>query len=686
MSDLAELLSRGNALARKGDLADARAELEKAARDFGSRAEPLISLAAVHGMAGDYEDAFRCARKAAELAPNSLQAWVNLAHAAQACGDIDEASNAFSRALNFSDCPSEMILDYGLVLSEGERWPEAVELLQAYHAMHPEERLTTYSLAHALSMSGKPKESNSLLQQWFSNHPEDASAVQFGFVYLSAGQVDEARQVLQQAEASSPDDEEVMFLKGALSMHEGQYEVSRDVYERLIKLQQPNPTARVFLLAARASRQAGAMDAAEAYAREAEKLNPRSIPVLATLSTLLQTKNPDEAREWMEKAAVIAPQHPLVNTLKAAILEFEGDKQGAWGVVKEAFEAGTIDIDAAIVAANVAPVVGKTEEAIEILETLLEQPGISVGDQRNLRFRLAKLFDKAGQYDRGFQHLVIANQLKNAAYNYIGYKADCNRLKAVYSEESVKFMPRSANRSELPVFILGMPRSGTSLMEQILSCHSKVHARGETTEIGKMVDKIPYYPDGVRNLGQEKLDMMADAYIQRLREEASEAVRVTDKMPGNYLYVGFISQLLPGARIINCRRDPRDICLSHFMIEFGHGLPYSYDLEAVALVCKEYQELMQNWHNVLSIPILDVRYEDVVSDPRSSIARVLEFCGLDWEDACLDFHKSDRQVLTASYDQVREPLYKSSVARWKNYEKHLEPVSRILGLHDDSYP
>jgi hypothetical protein len=152
------------------------------------------------------------------------------------------------------------------------------------------------------------------------------------------------------------------------------------------------------------------------------------------------------------------------------------------------------------------------------------------------------------------------------------------------------------------------------------------------------------------------------------------------------MFLGVISQLFPGARILNCRRDPRDVCLSNFMIEFISGHGYAYDLESLALACKDYQELMVHWKQVLSIPILDVRYEDLIADPRTWVAKVLDFCGLEWEDACLNFHKSERQVVTASYDQVRKPLYNTSVARWKHYERQLEPVSRILGLHDDTYP
>jgi hypothetical protein len=200
-----------------------------------------------------------------------------------------------------------------------------------------------------------------------------------------------------------------------------------------------------------------------------------------------------------------------------------------------------------------------------------------------------------------------------------------------------------------------------------------------------LTTSISYYPDGVRNLTPEKFDAMAETYLQQLIAMAPSATRITNKMPSNYFHLGLISQVFPGARIINCRRDPRDICLSNFTTDFMVGHYFTYDLETLAIVCKDYQELMEHWKQVLPISILDVRYENLIADPQTLVAKVLDFCGLEWEDACLNFHKSDRQVVTASYDQVRKPLYNTSVGRWKNYERHLEPVSRILGLHDDSY-
>lgn len=685
MSNLSKLLSRSGTLAQRGDLIGARAELEKAVRDHGRSAEPWISLAAIHGMSGNFTEALRCARKAVELAPNSLQGWVNLAGAAQSTGDLPTAAEALQRARGLPGCPPQAALDLGMTLTQLNRWAEAEQPLSEYLSRNPGDRNSTLVYAKALAKNGKIDTAVAILEEYRRRQPGDLKALaQLGRIHLEAKRTQDAWHCCEKAVSEHPDDPETLFFKADLLEFEERFNEATDILEQLVRLLPENP--RILGRLSSVYWKLGNTDSAIVYARAALKLAPRHVPTLLLLSNELQTRDRTEARRLLEEAEAMAPHDLSVQTQKGSLLEFEGDKQGAWECVKTAIEGGSLDIKAATVAASVAPALGRINEAIALLEQIASQPDIPAIEHRPLRFALAKLCDKAKQYDRAFEHAVIANRLKNIWFDQNFKQVQIDRLKSVYSETATASLPRSRNRSELPVFIVGMPRSGTSLLEQILSCHSKVHARGETTDVKNLADGIPYYPDGVRNLTQEKCDALADAYIQRLSTMAPSATRVTDKLPGNYMLLGLISQIFPGARIVNCRRDPRDVCLSNFMIEFITGHGYAYDLESLARACKDYQELMELWKRALPIPILDVRYEDLIADPQTWVAKVLDFCGLEWEDACLNFHKSDRQVMTASYDQVRKPLYKTSVARWKNYERHLEPVSRILDLHDDSYP
>jgi tetratricopeptide (TPR) repeat protein len=522
-----------------------------------------------------------------------------------------------------------------------------------------------------------------MTEEYCKRNSGDTRALsQLGAIYLDLGRIEDAWRLCEQALLIPTGTADALLFKATLLTFEGRHSAARDVYEQLERLHPGNPQTLIML--SLACYQSGNPDTGLAYARAALKANPRNIDDLTSLGNIFMMTDPVEARRLMEKAVALAPEDPRALVLKGQVLEFEGDKEGAWESTHMAIKRGSVSIEAAVIAANVAPAVGRTEEAIGLIEQIVARPGNSVANQRALHFALANLCDKAKQYDRAFNHAVIANRLKNIPQNINAHVVQVNSLKHVYAATAIASLPRSSVRSELPVFIVGMPRSGTSLMEQILSCHSQVHARGETTDVEKLADQIPYYPDGVRNLTQEKLDAMAGAYVQRLHDMAPSATRITDKLPGNYMYLGLISQLFPGARVVHCKRDPRDICLSNYFIDFGAGLGFTYDLETLAYTYKAYQELMEHWKAVLPIPILDVQYEELIENPRAWVETMLSFCGLDWEDACLDFHQSKRQVLTASYDQVRRPLYKSSKARWKNCARHLEPVSRILGLKDDS--
>jgi len=685
MSNLSKLLAKGGVLARQGDIAGARVIFEKAASEHGSNSEPWISLSAIHGMQGNFTEAYRFARKAVELAPKSLQGWVNLGHAAKSCGEITQATEAFQHARGLPGCPPNVTLELGFTYAQMGKLSEAEQLLREFLARNPNHREASLVLSKILVSSGETKAATVVSEEYCHRQPGDVAALlNLGGIYLESGQIKKAWHISDQATKVNPGGTDVLFFRAGLLKHDGRFTEARNVYEQLDRKNPGNP--QILLALSEVCSDLSDKNASIAYTKAVLKLDPRNVKALLTLSSALIYQDSAEAWRLLEQAMAMAPNEPAVLVLKGELLEFGGDKLGAWECVKRIIENGSTDIRAVNVAASVAPAIGKSEEAITRLEQLVSRPEISFSDHRSLRFTLANLYDKAKQYDRAFEHAILANQMKNVRHDDNTHITQVSQLKGVYSAAGIASLSRSGNRSELPVFIVGMPRSGTSLVEQILSCHSKIHARGETSDIPAITETIPYYPDGARNLTQEKLDALADAHIKRLRGISPTAARFTDKLPGNFLLLGLIYQLFPGARVLNCRRDPRDVCLSNFMTDFGGGHEHSYNLESLARVCQSYQELMEHWKQVLPIPILDVRYEELVADPRSQVEKILKFCGLDWEDACLDFHKSARQVVTASYDQVRQPLYKKSIARWKNYARHLEPVNRILGLHDDTYP
>ncbi|MCA9310701.1 MAG: sulfotransferase, partial [Phycisphaerales bacterium] len=239
------------------------------------------------------------------------------------------------------------------------------------------------------------------------------------------------------------------------------------------------------------------------------------------------------------------------------------------------------------------------------------------------------------------------------------------------------------------VFIVGMPRSGTSLVEQIIDCHPRAHGAGELSAIRQMVVNMyhrlktdRFFPDYLDMVDADLLTEFGGAHLRELLSLAPGAARIVDKAPGNFVNLGLIAQLYPRARVINCQRDPRDSCLSCYFKSFTFGLQFSNSLESLGRYYNDYERLMAHWHTALDLPILDVQYEDTVKDVETAARRIIDFLGLPWDDACLRFHESDRQVNTASYEQVRQPIYDSSVGRYRPYEAHLKPLLDILNQRD----
>ena len=250
-------------------------------------------------------------------------------------------------------------------------------------------------------------------------------------------------------------------------------------------------------------------------------------------------------------------------------------------------------------------------------------------------------------------------------------------------------MPLMADRaclgdpSDAPIFIVGLPRSGTTLIEQIIASHPSVFGAGELRDMANLAQRLSgpggaVFPEVVATLSSDTLRQLGCSYLRAVRRRAPDALRTTDKQPGNFALVGLIRLALPNARIIHVCRDVRDTALSCFSLLFTRGPPYSYDLVELGHYCRAYLRLMAHWREASPDGFLEVRYEDVVDDLESQARRIIAYCGLDWDDACLDFHRTSRPVYTASGAQVRQPIYRGSIGRWRVYEPYLRPLLDAL--------
>jgi len=325
---------------------------------------------------------------------------------------------------------------------------------------------------------------------------------------------------------------------------------------------------------------------------------------------------------------------------------------------------------------------GRPGEAIALLESKLLT--LDAGqDRMEVDFRLGKLYDAAGDWRAAMAHFDRANREKQARFDPDHYRGLVDRLLAVFGRDSMAALPTAAHKDDRPVFIVGMPRSGTSLVEQILASHREVHGAGELADLGLLALSTAHgpteYPESVADLGPADVERLATAYRSRLDQIAPGARRVTDKMWQNFEFLGFASLLFPGARVIHCTRDPMDTGLScYFQHFYGAGVAFAYDLAHIGAYHRQYRRIMAHWQGILSLPILEVCYERLVADTEQETRRIVDFLGLPWDPSCLRFFETERVVGTASHEQVRRPVYRTSVGRHRHYREWLEPLARAL--------
>jgi len=474
-----------------------------------------------------------------------------------------------------------------------------------------------------------------------------------GAVLIELGRYDEAMQRLNRALLMRPDYAEVHFNLANALRRSGRLQESVAAYAAALRLQ-PNY--------------------AEALQNQAESLRDLS--------------RHDEAIAALRRAIEISPRNPqLFNNLGLALRDI-----GNLSEARTMFERARA-LDPAFVAAliNLARS-GKVEspEIIAEMEAALPHiAGASANERARLHFALAKVYDENGRHDEAFAQLQEGNGLTRPQIEYDESVDEqlFKRIRQVFNAATLRD-GRGGEPSELPIFILGFPRSGTTLTEQIVASHPAVHGGGELGAVQEVVtsmvagDGAPVdFPEGVGRLSGKDLRRLAAAYLARFQPLAPGIERVTDKSLGNIPLLGFIHLILPRARIVYVSRDPLDTCLSCFSLKFGgSNVPFSYELGELGRAYRRYGQMMTHWRQVLPPgTLLEVQYEDLVADVEGQARRLIDYCGLPWDERCLSFHESERAVRTASVTQVRQPIYRTSVQRWRRYERHLGPLIEALG-------
>jgi tetratricopeptide (TPR) repeat protein len=720
-----KLLEEAIRLHQAGRLDDAAALYRKILAADKNHADALHLLGVVDQQQGRLPEAIQHIERALTKQPRNAIFHSNLAIALRAIGRLDDAIEHLRKAVGLDPAYLAAGRNLATVLHERGRLDEAEEILASMAGYHPRDAGILRIRGLVRLKQGKTAEAEAAFRNALELDPNDVESYNnLGLALKEQQRLAEAEEQLQRALTLKPGAPNVSNNLGLLCTEQGRLEEAERYYGEALKA---DPRAiRTLNNLAVTLKQMGRLDDAGEWLVKALQIDPRDVGTLTNYGDILNTlSRHGEARRLLEEAVRLDPScaeahnnlgvtlkelgrtadsiahleralqinpsyTPALNNLGNALVS-AGDVAAGTQKFLRVLELDPSDVPAMFALATSTRHTFADSEVQRMLG-MLTRAKTRADERELLHFALATVLDKRGAHDEAFEHAIAGNQLKKTSYRRRGLDFDpaqhltlCDELISVFSPSN---FPRlaTADSAEEPIFVVGMPRSGTTLVEQILASHPSVFGGGELSYIPQLAADLPAllgspasYPLCLNRLDTTKAREIAQRHVNQLREFGGGAPRVVDKMTINFLHIGLITLLFPKARIIHCRRDPRDICLSCFFHNFASpGLCFTFALEDLGFYYQQYERLMDHWRRFLPMPILEMQYEELVREPEKWTRALLSYCGLEWDDRCLAFHQTERQVKTASALQVRQPMYTRSVGRWKPYEAHLKPLLEAI--------
>jgi tetratricopeptide (TPR) repeat protein len=647
------------------------------------------NLGEAYRMLGKYEAAATCCRTALKLQPKFPGAGNNLGLSLHALGQTRAAIDQFRETLRIQ--PDFAMAHNNLAIalrSLGEK-AEAIKHFDLALKYAPNLAESHSNLGQLLFEEGRLQEALAHCREAVQFRPDFPEAhTNLGIVYRGLGRSAEAKACYAEALRLNPELAVACNNMGQVIQEDGNLDESITWYRRSLELD-PNSVLVQCNLATALKEQHKPHEAIAHYDM-ALRLDPNSADAHNGRGWVRHEQGDlDEALFHYRKAVQLRSDFALAHCNLGTVLEEFGDMEGAQRCFREALRH---DPDHAEAHALLSSLIGvKLSEAelaaMKRLVAAPSHPGLNEYKRSALHFALGNALDARGEYLDAAEHLRQANALSAADWKRRGRPYDpaehADSITKIIETCTPAFLERVrgfAVDTELPVFIVGLPRSGTTLTEQILASHSKVHGAGELSVVRDSLESLPRTlkvdataAECLGRLDRESAQRLTRSHLNHIRSLNRQALRIVDKMPENYIYLGLLTTLYPGARFIHCRRDLRDVAVSCWMTHFRH-IRWANDPENIVSRIRGYQRLMDHWRQVLPRVWLDVPYEETVADLETAARRLVAFCGLEWEPGCLAFHEGQRTVRSASLAQVRRPIYKNAVARWKHYERELGPM------------
>jgi tetratricopeptide (TPR) repeat protein len=711
----------GDVLAKQGKLEEAAERYREALADNPSFAEAHNNLGNVLKGLGDAPAAAEQYRRALALKPSLAEAHNNLGVLLAEDGKPDEAADHFRKAIAANPEHAQAERNLAKLLAGRGDFREAIAHYERALSCAPDEPDLLVDLGEALNLGGKTDEAVARYREAITLKPGLARAhLALGRVLKRQDDLESAIVHFRQAVEIAPTNPKAHNALGSALMAQGALADGLIHFRRAIELDPRYPKAHLNL--GNAFERRGEFKEAAAHLRKAIELDPDYAEAHNNLgNVLLKQWKPEPAAAAFRKAIELKPSTAAAHCNLASALQDQGRYEEAVEYCKKALDLnpdlaaahtnlgwiyqimGRIDdakahfsqalslkadLISALYAALHVEKFQRDEPMLETMRSLLDSPKITEEERSQLYFSLAKAYDDMGEADQAFAAAKEANAIerRKSGYNPTTITRLVDQAIATFGPEFFEQRPFHGSSSELPVFIVGLPRSGTTLVEQIIASHPRAFGAGELTFLQELASSLHRrarvakpYPAGAAQLDEPAVLRLAGDYLRHLRSLGGKADRVTDKMPFNFFRLGLAALLLPRAKIIHCRRDPFDVFVSGYFMKFRQPIAYTCGQAEFAQYYRDYLRLMEHWRRVLPSAMLEVDYEELVADQEGVSRRIVSFCGLDWNDACLDFYKSERPVRTGSSVQVRRPLYADSVGRWRSYEGYLEPLKEALG-------